>query len=484
MNNKKKWINYTSLSVAFIIFVRVFLHDSNTCVLDYNFTQKEKIVNGKLKKYICNYLENRRLYLEKFSLQKAQKIKNTDLYKMISLMPKGSNLHLHQISCLSAEGTFEFCYNNPYVYINPKKTGDFEACSLYVSKDPSKVPRKFILFKYAVDKRILSKQKLLSSWVMDSYDGNKYGVWPEFHRKFKKVKALGKVEATYKDFYKAAILESIKDNTNHLELRINLLKFEDDKSNYGEKGIELLKQAYYEVKNDYPDFTFKIITAQPKNRLGDIGFECFMKSTNSLKEKIKDTYDLEHISDFIVGYDLVGEDKVGSLESYVDKIKALKNLNLIPYFHAGETDNIENDGIVKAYELGSKRIGHGTNLGDYPHLFEKFKNDKICLEVCPISEQILKLIPNIELHPAYKYFKAGIPIVIGSDDPFMFGSSGISFDFFEVIVAWNLDLSDVKQLIINSINYSALSLYEKEKAMKIWESKWASFIRDYSKPYR
>lgn len=39
-------------------------------------------------------------------------------------------------------------------------------------------------------------------------------------------------------------------------------------------------------------------------------------------------------------------------------------------------------------------------------------------------------------------------------------------------------------MIINSIKYSALSLYEKEKAMKILEAKWASFIRDYSKPYR
>ncbi len=122
-------------------------------------------------------------------------------------------------------------------------------------------------------------------------------------------------------------------------------------------------------------------------------------------------------------------------------------------------------------------------MGDYPHLLEKFRNDKICLEVCPISEQILKLVPNIALHPAYKYFKAGIPIVIGSDDPFMFGSSGISFDFFEVIVSWNLNLSDVKQLIINSINYSALSLYEKGKAMRFWEGKWANFIRDYSKTY-
>lgn len=178
----------------------------------------------------------------------------------------------------------------------------------------------------------------------------------------------------------------------------------------------------------------------------------------------------------------MGEDKVGNLENYVDKIKILQDkcIKLAPYLHAGETDDISNDGIVKAYALGSKRVGYGTNLGGFPELFKKFKNDKICLEVCPISNQILKLIPDIKMHPAYEYFKAGIPIVIASDDPFMFGSSGVSFDFIEAIVAWHLNLCDVKQLIINSINYIALSLYEKRKAIKIWKAKWNDFIKHYN----
>ena len=62
----------------------------------------------------------------------------------------------------------------------------------------------------------------------------------------------------------------------------------------------------------------------------------------------------------------------------------------------------------------------------------------------------------------------------------MFGSGGVSFDFFEAIVSWNLSLSDIKQLITNSIKYSALSTYEKEKAMETWKSKWEEFINSYN----
>lgn len=492
MTIEKKKISKFALFLIAISFlmlsgILIYNHYQKQNQVDISSTelnQKEKVVDEKLKNYVCKYLEDSNQNADKFSLQKAQKIKNTDLYKMINLMPKGANLHLHYLANLSAEGTFDFCYDNPNIYIIPEKSGDFEDCQLYVSDNSLKVPKGFILFKDAIDKNILSKEQILNSWVMDSYTGDKQGVWTEFHRKFKRVKSLGTSEITYKDFYKASFLENIKDNVQHLELRINLnlLNLEDDKENYGAKGIELIRQAFYEVKKEYPDFTLKIILAQSKNKSGNIEFEDFMKITNNLKSKIKDTYDPQHTSDFIVGYDLVGEDKAGGIDIYIDKIKALKNegINLTPYFHAGETDDINNDSIVKAYELGTKRVGHGTNLGDFPELLEKFKTDEICLEVCPISNQILKLIPDIKTHPAYKYFREGVPIVLAPDDPFMFGSGGVSFDFFEAIVSWNLSLSDIKQLITNSIKYSALSTYEKEKAMETWKSKWEEFVNSYN----
>lgn len=129
-----------------------------------------------------------------------------------------------------------------------------------------------------------------------------------------------------------------------------------------------------------------------------------------------------------------------------------KGINVIDsYLHAGETNDISNDSILYAYKIGSKRIGHGTNLYAFPELAKKFKEEKICLEVCPISNQVLKLTIDLKMHPAYQYFKCGIPISICSDNQMMFGTEGLSFDFFETINAWNLNLNDIKKLIINSI---------------------------------
>jgi hypothetical protein len=133
---KKQFISFLVFSIS-SVFIGCFIYNyhykqqSNFCIAYSDLTKKEKIVDEKLKNYVRLYMETKPFEVEKFSLQKAQTIKNTDLYKMVNLMPKGSNLHLHYLSNLSAENTFTFCYNNPYVYINPEQTGDLEMSTLY-----------------------------------------------------------------------------------------------------------------------------------------------------------------------------------------------------------------------------------------------------------------------------------------------------------------------------------------------------------------
>ena len=77
--------------------------------------------------------------------------------------------------------------------------------------------------------------------------------------------------------------------------------------------------------------------------------------------------------------------------------------------------------------------------------------------------------------------RRGIPIVLGSDDPMLFGNDGLSYDFFVAAVFWNLSLGDIKQLCLNSIRYSALSEKEKKILLKQWIKKWDQFIDNAEK---
>lgn len=60
-------------------------------------------------------------------------------------------------------------------------------------------------------------------------------------------------------------------------------------------------------------------------------------------------------------------------------------------------------------------------MKNYPLLVEIVKRKQIAIEVCPISNQMLRLLDDIRDHPAVSLLQYGVPVVISNDDPIVFG---------------------------------------------------------------
>lgn len=82
-------------------------------------------------------------------------------------------------------------------------------------------------------------------------------------------------------------------------------------------------------------------------------------------------------------------------------------------------------------------------------------------------------------HPARALINQGLNISLNSDDPGFYGYSGCSLDFAYAFLAWELGVSDLKQLALNGINFSSLDEEAKLAHLEKFEEDWNTFIKTF-----
>jgi adenosine deaminase CECR1 len=85
--------------------------------------------------------------------------------------------------------------------------------------------------------------------------------------------------------------------------------------------------------------------------------------------------------------------------------------------------------LVDALLLGSKRIGHGFALAKHPYIMQQMKAKGICLELCPISNEILGLTPRANGHTMYQLLANNVHCTVSSDNGALFRYAAFSAFF-------------------------------------------------------
>lgn len=182
--------------------------------------------------------------------------------------------------------------------------------------------------------------------------------------------------------------------------------------------------------------------------------------------------------DLIAGFDLVGQEELGRSLADLTPVffwfrkKCLESGVEIPFFfHAGEClgDGDDTDhNLFDAILLGTRRIGHGFSLYKHPLLVEMVKQRRILIEVCPISNELLRLTSSIKSHPVPALIARGVDVALCNDDPAILGHgmNGLAHDFWQALQGWdNLGLEGLGSLAENSVRYAA---YAPDQSAKEW----------------
>ena len=72
-------------------------------------------------------------------------------------------------------------------------------------------------------------------------------------------------------------------------------------------------------------------------------------------------------------------------------------------------------------DLHADRIGHGVRAAEDPALVKRLAAEGITCEVCPSSNVALGVAAAPSRVPLRQLFEAGVPVVLGADDPLLFG---------------------------------------------------------------
>lgn len=386
----------------------------------------------------------------------------TPLYRFLEQMPKGADLHAHADAILPMELQVEFLRDHPELVITPQWQIHYTGIGApYGSRTMAE----------CLDEG-LTVEDFRRVWTVAGAEEGSY-LWDWFEGIFTKCGAICTTPSLVQDYYTRVMLHYHSIGVEYLELRCPFFGTRQDAL---ERGKAFLK-ALEAVRKQDPAFTLRVVACGGKNDVWDPLFDILMDNALYVREHVKD-----HGEPLVVAIDIVNdEDRSYSLSRYEDRVRDIiaRHPGLKLTLHAGESLRGENREIEIALRCGINRLGHGFNLYRYPHLLEEVRQKGICVEVCPVSNAALGYCADFSLHPANAYRKAGIPLVICSDDPAYQSHSVLTGDFLAVVAGWDLSLAEVKELCRSSLRYSFLSDDRKATLLNHWESTWNQFSSRY-----
>ena len=383
-------------------------------------------------------------------------IDQSPILEIMKHMPKGGILHGHGLAMGDYHWLVKHATYRPDCYIFQGPEDSRRNGALRISPEPPGDGWRAVSeLRQAADDVGEFDEGLYRSITLGEEDLSRPDIWVEFGNCLIRSGGLIRNEI-YEDFCRKLLRDLIAENVQYIETRSGLAN---------EEIIE-------EVRRDHPEFRVKYIFSSPRSA-----------SRESLAERLGRALDMRAEDPAsMIGFDLVEEEDATHTNLYfLNELLAAgreagrRGIMLPFYLHSGESNWTENENVLDAILLGSKRIGHGLTLFKHPLLMERVKERDIAIEVCPMSNQVLGYVPDLRNHPAVLYIASGLPVVICPDDPGIWKAT-FSYDYYAAFMAWGLDLKCLKQLAMNSLLYSAMEPEEKERALRYWREEWTKFI--------
>ena len=452
-------------------------------------TDKDKKANELFhSKVVPNFKFEEDFYFN-LAMKYKSEIESNQFFKDLEYMPKGCLLHHHMTDCINIKWISEaVMLKENLKYIFMRRFRD-QYDILVFTKQPLEddKPFKNIIEEYLNENKdktaydyFYSKLSMVAEEIEKAKNNDE--AWTIFMPKYFFCYYLIFYKKFYQEHIRNTFLQCIKDKQYRIESRLTPGRIRDENYNLiseeEEMNIYIDELKYVNSLNLIETkFTFGIIVEMIRNRT-DESISNTIKKTIALRQKYPE---------LVCGIDLSGDEN--NFRSFQDLTPVmLENTDKdLPWIlHCGETIKAQNYNLVDGCLLEAKRFGHVINLFKLGTLFEYVKSKNIVLEINPISNQTLRQVRDLRIHPCIGYHNNGIKCTINNDDPTLYNTTGVNYDFLVAAAAMEFDLLDFKCFSLNSFDGASQISNElrndyKNKFLQDWNKFLEYFISKYDK---
>jgi adenosine deaminase len=183
---------------------------------------------------------------------------------------------------------------------------------------------------------------------------------------------------------------------------------------------------------------------------------------------------LEEVSEVkdqgVIGIGIGGSEHSYPPEPFAAVYERARQLGFHTTAHAGEAAGAASIwGAIRS--LHAERIGHGTRACEDETLLDFLAEQRIALEMCPISNVRTAVVPDITHHPIRRFFERGLLVTVNTDDPKMFGNS-LAQEYETIVDSLGFLPDEIQLLIENAVQASWLPEFRKRDYLERIRTYW------------
>lgn len=172
----------------------------------------------------------------------------------------------------------------------------------------------------------------------------------------------------------------------------------------------------------------------------------------------------EYLGFGVCAADLAGDEAAYPMTEFLSLFEKVKRLEMPFTLHAGECGSVEN--IIASVACGAKRIGHGIAMRGHNEAKRLCKENRIGVEMCPISNLQTKAVLDGSMYPIREFLDEGLLVTLNTDNRTVSNTS-VTKEIEHVQANYGVTDEEIIQMQKNAVEVSFAPEEQKER-MRGW----------------